>query len=168
MKRIATLAFLAFMVVMTSLSSLGLLSPRVVSAQVEVAQFDNAQQQSLYTDLLAELRCLVCANQSLSDSNADLAKDLRGKVQEMIARGQSREAIIDYMVTRYGEYILYRPRFSLATWFLWIGPLLLVIGSVVVVIVVVKKSQRQPKQQPKQYTAEQLQQAKSLLEEKTD
>ncbi|MGI9311301.1 MAG: cytochrome c-type biogenesis protein [bacterium] len=95
---------------------------RDASAQVETAQFETAQQESLYRRLLAELRCLVCANQSLSDSNADLAKDLRDKVRAMVIDGQGRDQIVAYLVGRYGEYVLYRPRFTAATFALWVGP----------------------------------------------
>jgi cytochrome c-type biogenesis protein CcmH len=75
--------------------------------------------------LSQELRCLVCQNQTIADSNADLAVDLRNQVREKIRQGASDQDIIDFMVARYGDFILYRPPFKAATLLLWLGPLLL-------------------------------------------
>jgi cytochrome c-type biogenesis protein CcmH len=76
-----------------------------------------------------ELRCLVCQNQTISDSNASLAIDLRNQIKEQIAAGKSDAEIRDYMVTRYGDFVLYRPPFKATTLVLWLGPpLLLVLG----------------------------------------
>jgi len=72
-----------------------------------------------------ELRCLVCQNQTISDSNASLAVDLRNQIKEQIAAGKSDEEIRDYMVTRYGDFVLYRPPFKANTLVLWLGPPLL-------------------------------------------
>lgn len=153
MKRLAIIVF-----------NLSLLAAVGVAASVESVQFETAQQRSLYSNLLTELRCLVCANQSLADSNADLAKDLRSKVQNMVARGQSRQEIIDYMVKRYGEYILYRPLFSRATLFLWISPFLLVVFSCVFAVILIMKKSRQTHP----YSTKQLQKAKQLLEDESN
>ena len=77
----------------------------------------------------AELRCLVCQNETIAGSNADLAKDLRREIRTMIQAGQSDQQILDFMVTRYGDFVLYRPPFKGATLLLWGGPLLfLVVG----------------------------------------
>ncbi|HWT56281.1 MAG TPA: cytochrome c-type biogenesis protein [Rhizobium sp.] len=75
--------------------------------------------------LSAELRCMVCQNQSIDDSNADLAKDLRLLVRERITDGDSDEAVLNYIVSRYGEFVLLKPRFSIKTGLLWMTPLLL-------------------------------------------
>ena len=76
-----------------------------------------------------ELRCLVCQNQSLADSNADLAVDLKNQVREKLKQGMTEREIVDYMVARYGDFVLYRPPVKATTYFLWFGPpLLLVIG----------------------------------------
>ena len=75
--------------------------------------------------LAAELRCLVCQNQTLADSNAPLAEDLRNQVREKMRRGASDSEIVDYMVARYGDFVLYRPPLKLTTLLLWFGPLLL-------------------------------------------
>jgi cytochrome c-type biogenesis protein CcmH len=75
--------------------------------------------------LSEQLRCLVCQNQSIAESNADLAVDLRRQIHEQIAAGRSDREIIDFMVQRYGDFVLYRPPFNASTLLLWIGPALL-------------------------------------------
>lgn len=83
-------------------------------------------------DLAGKLRCLVCQNQSIADSNADLAVDLRRQIGEQIAGGKSDREILDFMTTRYGDFVLYSPPFKAATALLWLGPaLLLVVGLLV-------------------------------------
>jgi cytochrome c-type biogenesis protein CcmH len=84
--------------------------------------FDDPAQAQRYHALLAELRCLVCQNQSLEDSHADLAQDLRGEVHEMILQGRSDADILAFMVQRYGDFVLYRPPVRDDTWLLWFGP----------------------------------------------
>ncbi len=75
--------------------------------------------------LAAELRCLVCQNQTIADSNADLAVDLRHTIREQLARGATDQQVIDFMTARYGDFVLYRPPFKAATLILWAGPFLL-------------------------------------------
>ena len=79
--------------------------------------------------LAAELRCLVCQNESLAASRAELAVDLRNQVRERMKQGQSDEEIVDYLVSRYGDFVLYRPPFRLTTALLWLGPLLLLVAG---------------------------------------
>lgn len=87
--------------------------------------------------LASELRCLVCQNQSIADSNADLAADLRRQIQQQIAAGKSDDEILAYMVARYGDFVLYQPPVKSTTFLLWIGPaLLLLIGCMVLVRIV--------------------------------
>ena len=88
-------------------------------------EFAQPEQAARYQRLAEELRCLVCQNQSLADSHADLAQDLRNEVYRMIPAGQSDREIIDFLVARYGEFVLYRPPVSPLTWLLWFGPALL-------------------------------------------
>ncbi len=85
-----------------------------------------------YHVLLEELRCLVCQNESLATSNADLAKDLRREIRQMMARGMSDQEITDYLVARYGDYVLYRPPIKPATYALWFSPLLLLIIALII------------------------------------
>ena len=81
--------------------------------------------------LTSELRCLVCQNQTIADSHADLAIDLKNQVREKLAQGMSDQQVIDYMVERYGDFVLYRPPVKSTTWLLWFGPfLLLVLGLI--------------------------------------
>ncbi len=86
------------------------------------------------TALASELRCLVCQNQTLADSNAPLAEDLRKQVREKMRQGASDSEIVDYMVARYGDFVLYRPPLKLTTALLWFGPLLLLAGGFVVML----------------------------------
>lgn len=81
--------------------------------------------------LTLELRCLVCQNQTIADSHADLAVDLKNQVREMLAQGKSEKEVIDYMVQRYGDFVLYRPPVKSTTWLLWFGPFLLMISGIV-------------------------------------
>src|SRR3970040_1420816 len=80
--------------------------------------------------LAQELRCLLCQNQTLADSNAPLAVDLRNQIREQLAAGKSEGDVKDYMVARYGDFVLYRPPFNAATALLWVGPFLLLLGGV--------------------------------------
>ena len=80
--------------------------------------------------LAEQLRCLVCQNQSIAESNAELAVDLRREISEQIRAGRSDQDIIDFMVARYGDFVLYRPPVKPHTWLLWFGPALLAVGAV--------------------------------------
>jgi len=82
--------------------------------------------------LAEKLRCLVCQNQSIAESNAELALDLRRQINEQIAAGKTDQQIVDYMVARYGEFVLYQPPFRTTTLLLWLGPGLLVLGGFVI------------------------------------
>ncbi len=94
-------------------------------------------------DLSAGLRCLVCQNESIDDSNADLAKDLRLLVRERLAAGDTDEEVIDYLVSRYGEFVLLRPRFDWANLALWATPLLvLAFGGVLAFVTVSNRRRR--------------------------
>lgn len=89
--------------------------------------------------IAAELRCLVCQNQTIADSHADLAQDLRRQVRELIQQGKTDAQIIDYMTARYGDFVLYRPPLKNTTALLWFGPALLVVGGVVVLVLVLRR-----------------------------
>lgn len=102
-------------------------------AGIESKPFSDPEKEALYNQLVADLRCLVCQNQNLADSNAELAVDLRTQVHEMVTRGDNLQQITDYMVQRYGEFVLYRPPMSSRTWVLWLGPLLALLVALVVV-----------------------------------
>jgi len=87
--------------------------------------FEDPQVESDYLELAEELRCLVCQNQNLIDSNAELADDLRREVAKMLKQGKNKEQVTDFMVERYGDFVLYNPPVKPQTWLLWGGPFLL-------------------------------------------
>ena len=103
--------------------------------------FQDQAEEERFRNLVAELRCVMCQNQSLSDSDAQIAHDLRREVLELIRRDMSDAEVKDFLVARYGEFVLYRPRVSANTWLLWFGPgLVLVVGAFVVVRIVRRRS----------------------------
>ncbi len=109
-----------------------ILVPSLALAAIESREFDDPLTEARYHDLIDKLRCLVCQNQNLADSNAELARDLRDKTYEMITAGKSDEEITDFMVARYGEFVLYEPPFNIHTMLLWLAPALLAgIGAAV-------------------------------------
>ncbi|MGZ9031785.1 MAG: cytochrome c-type biogenesis protein [Burkholderiaceae bacterium] len=93
-------------------------------------------------DLSAQLRCLVCQNQTIAESNAELAVDLRRQVNEQIKAGKTDREIVDYMVERYGAFVLYKPPFNVTTLLLWLGPALLVVFGVVFYVRTVRARNR--------------------------
>ena len=103
--------------------------PLVAPASTEPTMLDPVAQKRL-VDLSAQLRCLVCQNQSIAESNAELAVDLRNQINEQIKAGRSDKEIVDFMATRYGDFVLYRPPFKATTALLWIGPIALLLLAV--------------------------------------
>jgi cytochrome c-type biogenesis protein CcmH len=96
---------------------------------------DDPALEARARELSLDLRCLVCQNQSIDDSNAELARDLRLLVRERLVAGDSDEAVIDYVVSRYGEFVLLTPRFSVQTLLLWGAPLLLLLAGIAVMVI---------------------------------
>lgn len=103
-------------------------------AAIDVYEFDDPKQEEVFRELLRELRCPKCQNQDIADSNAELAKDLREKTYQMLQEGSSKNEVVDYMVARYGNFILYKPPFMASTLILWAGPVLVLMIGVVVVL----------------------------------
>ena len=101
--------------------------------------FDDPVTETRYKALIKELRCPKCQNQNLVDSNSPIAADLRREVYRLLMQGKSDIEIVDFMVKRYGEFVLYRPKLSSLTYVLWFGPLVLIIFGVTVVIAMVRK-----------------------------
>ena len=94
--------------------------------------FDDPQMQARYEKITSEVRCLVCQNQTIKDSNAFLADDLRREIRRMLTEGKTDAEIYDFLVVRYGDFVLYRPRMSGKTLVLWIAPfLLIVVGGLI-------------------------------------
>ncbi len=127
-------------------------------------EFDNPAKRERYETLLEELRCLVCQNQSLADSHADLAQDLRNEVYSMVVAGEDKQAVTDFMIARYGDFVLYKPPMKLTTLLLWFGPALLLVGAVIIV----RRTTRARRTGATPLTAEQRAQARALLESNSD
>lgn len=104
-----------------------LIIPLQLFAAEDFYHFNSSAEQMRFANLTTQLRCLVCQNQNLAESNAPLAMDLRDQVYAQLMRGQSDEQIVDYLVARYGDFILYRPPLNGATIGLWFGPFLFLI-----------------------------------------
>ena len=99
--------------------------------------FDDPALQTRYDHIVAEVRCLKCQNQTIKDSNALLAVDLRREIRRLLTEGKSDAEVFDFLVTRYGEFALYRPRMGGKTLFLWIAPLFfLAVGAFIVMTVI--------------------------------
>lgn len=92
---------------------------------VEFFEFESAEQQRMATKLAKSLRCPQCQNQNLIESNSPIAKDLRFKVFVMVKEGKSEQEIVDYMVERFGDFVLYQPPFKAQTWLLWLTPVVI-------------------------------------------
>ena len=112
-----------------------------VAAEAPQAAADPALEKRML-QLAAELRCLVCQNQTIADSTAPLAEDLRRQVREMISRGESDTQIIDFMTQRYGDFVLYRPPLKSTTVALWFGPFALLLGGLTIFVVVLRRRSR--------------------------
>ncbi len=131
-----------------------------LQAAIEAYQFDSPEMEADYNQLIDELRCLVCQNQNLSGSDADLARDLRRETHQMLRQGKSQQEVIDFMVARYGDFILYRPRFKSSTYLLWLGPFLLLM---IVLYLVMRRLRAAEK--PLEVDAAAMAEAKRLLED---
>ena len=112
----------------------GLVGAGPVLAGIDVYTFDNDAQEQTFRELTKELRCPKCQNQDIADSSAGLAKDLRDKTYQMVREGKDKEEVVDYMVARYGNFILYDPPMMLSTLILWLGPLLVIVIGITVAV----------------------------------
>ncbi len=127
-------------------------------------QFKDEVTHKRYQALVKELRCPKCQNQNLADSHAPIAADLRREVYQLLQQGKSDGEIVDFMVKRYGEFVLYRPKVSTLTYVLWFGPaVLLLIGAIVVVMILRPKS---AKKVQKSLSAEQQDKLANILKDK--
>jgi len=115
-------------------------SSQAIASPVDTYVFKDKVTEIRFNALNKELRCPKCQNQNLADSNSPIAADLRREVYELLQQGKADIEIVDFMVARYGEFVLYRPRVSSLTYILWYGPAgLLFVGVIVVVIILRKK-----------------------------
>jgi len=117
-------------------------SPLAAWAGEALPASDNPVLDARVMALASELRCLVCQNQTIADSHAELAVDLRRQVREMLLAGKSEQEITDYMTARYGDFVLYRPPFKAITALLWIGPAAMVLIGLGALFVVLRRRSR--------------------------
>ena len=106
--------------------------------------FEDPELQARYEKIISEVRCLKCQNQTIKDSNAFLAGDLRREIRNMIAEGKSDAEIADFLVARYGEFALYRPRVTGKTLFLWIAPGIFLLGGAIVLWRILQRRMTMP------------------------
>jgi len=136
------------------------ITPFAVAKEAQPTGDDPAVEQRL-TKLGQELRCLVCQNETLADSRAPLAEDLRREIREQIIAGKSDKEIIEFLTARYGQFILYRPRVTPATYLLWFGPFVLLLGGLWILFNYIKH--RRDSLQEKPLSADEHRRAEELL-----
>lgn len=123
-----------------------LLAAAATMAQVVVdpapLRFNDAAEEARFQALVAGLRCVMCQNQSLADSNAMIARDLRREVLVLMRQGRSDAQVRQFLVERYGEFVLYQPRVRANTWLLWFGPALLLLAGGVLIARIVRRRSR--------------------------
>jgi len=112
---------------------------QVSASPVDTYEFQDEVTKIRFQALSKELRCPKCQNQNLADSNSPIAADLRRELYELLQQGKADSEIVNFMVERYGEFVLYRPRVSQLTYVLWFGPAVLILLGIIVVIVVVRR-----------------------------
>ncbi|MCX7082463.1 MAG: cytochrome c-type biogenesis protein CcmH [Methylococcales bacterium] len=136
------------------------------SYAVDSRQLSDPKQQENYETLTKELRCLVCQNQTIADSNAELASDLRRQVYEMLQQGKSEQEIIRFMTDRYGEFVLYKPAFAGKTSLLWIAPVVFLFMGLMMVFFVIRRKRAAAQVQvgSLEINAEKQKKVRSLLE----
>ena len=111
---------------------------------LEAFKFDSKAEEQHFKDLIEELRCLVCQNQSLVDSDAELAHDLRAEVYDMIQAGKSDDEIVTFLVARYGDFVLYNPPIKPSTWLIWFGPFVLLLIAAFTLLRAVRRQKNTP------------------------
>lgn len=131
-----------------------------ISAPVETFKFESEETEKVFHKLSEELRCLVCQNQNIAESNAGLAKDLRLEIYTMLSEGKTEDEIVDFMVQRYGDYVLYRPPFKPMTWLLWGGPIIIFTFGLIFVVRFMKSQDEAA--QPESLSKEDIERIKNL------
>lgn len=124
------------------LLALLIFSGGALAQAIEPMPFANRAQEVRFQQLTHELRCPMCQNETLADSNAPIARDLRNQIFKMMQQGKSDAEIKQYLVDRYSDFVLYDPPLKGGTWLLWFGPLLILFGGAGVVLAVVRKRSR--------------------------
>jgi cytochrome c-type biogenesis protein CcmH len=134
-------------------------------AGIETYTFETPEQERIYHKLTEELRCLVCQNQNIAGSNAELAQDLRKKAYEQVKQGKSEKQVKRWMVDRYGDFVLYSPPIKSTTLFLWAGPLLFLLIALVV-LWRIGRTRRNQSSETDPVDEQSLEQARHMLEKK--
>jgi cytochrome c-type biogenesis protein CcmH len=109
------------------------------AAPVDIYPFNSPQQAMIFNQVTQELRCLVCQNQNLADSNAPLANDLRREIYQLVNQGASKKQIINYVVARYGDFVLFKPRMTPITFLIWFGPFILLLVGLISLIIFIRR-----------------------------
>ena len=135
-----------------------------IAAPVTIYKFDSKEREAIFYKLSDELRCLVCQNQNIAESNSELAQDLRKQIYTMLQQGKSEDEIVEFMVDRYGDYVLFNPPFKPLTWLLWLGPMMILFVALFVVMKAIG-SQRKNKDSDDEYAADDLARLQSLKSE---
>jgi cytochrome c-type biogenesis protein CcmH len=134
-------------------------------AALNTYQFDDPVKKERFDELINELRCTVCQNQTIADSNADLAKDLRDKVYKMVQEGKTEQQIKDFMVARFTDFVLYNPPVKKSTYLLWTGPFILLGLGIIFLITYIRKRTQAPQVEIDEH---QHQRVQALLKEQKD
>ncbi|MDN3653637.1 cytochrome c-type biogenesis protein CcmH [Thalassotalea ponticola] len=121
-----------------------LLAFHLQASPIDTYSFPDKVMEKRFAELTYELRCPKCQNQNLADSNSPIAEDLREQVYNLLLDGRSDTEIMNFMVERYGDYVLYRPKVNELTYALWFGPAAFVLVGLIVVISLLRKKQRKP------------------------
>ncbi len=123
-----------------------ILLPLSVGAAIDTYEFKDEETRQRFRQLTFELRCPKCQNQNLQDSNSPIAADLRDEVYKMLQAGNNNDEIVDFMVARYGEFVLYKPPVNQMTYVLWYGPFVLVVIGIGVILLLSRKRKKQPQE----------------------
>ncbi|GGM02764.1 cytochrome c-type biogenesis protein CcmH [Pseudomonas asuensis] len=138
----------------------------VAQAAIETFNYANDAERERFQALTRELRCPKCQNQDLADSNAPIAADLRREIHRLMEEGNSNEQIIDYLVARYGEFVMYRPPVEKRTWLLWYGPAAFLLIGFCIILIVVRRRRHEALPSHVQLSADEQARLASLLEKK--
>lgn len=146
---------------------LAIVASGVTFAEVsDVYNFDTRSEERRYQDLISELRCPKCQNQNIADSNSPISKDMRGAVYQMMQDGAGNDEIVESLVSRFGEFVKYKPDLDKRTFILWATPAIAVLGGLIVVIGIVLRSRRSGTSTPELSAEEQARIDRILAERK--
>lgn len=140
----------------------------VAQAAIDTYEFASEAERARYRQLTEELRCPKCQNQNIADSDAPIAMDLRAEIYRMLEAGDSNAQIIDYLVARYGDFVLYKPPVSGRTLLLWYGPAGLLVGGFIVLAVIVRRRRKNDGPAATGLTSEEQQRLAHLLEKASE